>query len=163
PDATKDDQGRLRAAAAVGVGPDALERAEALVGAGADVIVVDTAHGHSQGVLDMVRRIKDAVTVEVIAGNIATGEAARALLDAGVGVPQISAIHDVASIVAEHGVPVIADGGITSSGDIAKAIGAGADSVMLGGMLAGSDETPGDVILAQGERFKEYRGMGSLG
>src|SRR5437868_5123432 len=184
PDATKDDQGRLRAAAAVGVGPDALERAEALVGAGADVIVVDTAHGHSHGVLDMVRRIKDAVTVEVIAGNIATGEAARALLDAGadalkvgigpsgicttrivagVGVPQISAIHDVASIVAEHGVPVIADGGITSSGDIAKAIGAGADSVMLGGMLAGTDETPGDVLLAQGERFKEYRGMGSLG
>jgi IMP dehydrogenase len=132
----------------------------------------------------MVRRIKDAVTVEVVAGNIATADAARALLDvgadalkvgigpagicttrvvAGVGVPQISAIHDVASVVAEFGVPVIADGGITSSGDIAKAIGAGADCVMLGGMLAGTDETPGDVILAQGERFKEYRGMGSLG
>src|SRR6266513_5337473 len=184
PEATKDDQGRLRVGAAVGVGPDALERAEALVGAGADVIVVDTAHGHSQGVLEMVRRIKDAVTVEVVAGNIATAEAARALLDAGadavkvgigpsgicttrvvagVGVPQISAIHDVAGVVAEHGVPVIADGGITSSGDIAKAVGAGADAVMLGGMLAGTDETPGDVLLVQGERFKEYRGMGSLG
>src|SRR5256884_54686 len=184
PDATKDEQGRLRVGAAVGVGPDALERAHALVGAGSDVIVVDTAHGHSRGVIEMVRRIKDGVTVEVVAGNIATAEAARALLDAGadalkvgigpsgicttrvvagVGVPQISAIHDVASIVAEHGVPVIADGGITSSGDIAKAIWAGADSVMLGGMLAGTDETPGDVILVQGERFKEYRGMGSLG
>jgi len=148
------------------------------------VIVVDTAHGHSQGVIEMVRRIKDAVTVDVVAGNIATAEAARALLDAGadavkvgigpsgicttrvvagVGVPQISAIHDVAGVVAEHGVPVIADGGITSSGDIAKAVGAGADAVMLGGMLAGTDETPGDVILVQGERFKEYRGMGSLG
>jgi IMP dehydrogenase len=149
-----------------------------------DLLVVDTAHGHSQGVIEMVRRIKDAVTVEVVAGNIATTEAARALLDAGadavkvgigpsgicttrvvagVGVPQISAIHDVAGVVAEHGVPVIADGGITSSGDIAKAVGAGADAVMLGGMLAGTDETPGDVILVQGERFKEYRGMGSLG
>jgi IMP dehydrogenase len=184
PEATKDDQGRLRVGAAVGVGPDALERAEALAGAGSDVIVVDTAHGHSQGVIEMVRRIKDAVTVDVVAGNIATAEAARALLDAGadavkvgigpsgicttrvvagVGVPQISAIHDVAGVVAEHGVPVIADGGITSSGDIAKAVGAGADAVMLGGMLAGTDETPGDVILVQGERFKEYRGMGSLG
>ncbi len=184
PEATKDDQGRLRAAAAVGVGPDALERAEALVAAGADVIVVDTAHGHSQGVLEMVRRIKDAVSVEVVAGNIATAEAARALLDAGadalkvgvgpgsicttrvvagVGVPQVSAIHDVASVAATEGAPVIADGGITSSGDIAKAIGAGADAVMVGSLLAGVDESPGDVILVQGERFKEYRGMGSLG
>jgi IMP dehydrogenase len=184
PDATKDDQGRLRVAAAVGVGPDALERAEALVGAGADVIVVDTAHGHSQGVLEMVRRIKDAVSVEVVAGNIATAEAARALLDAGadalkvgvgpgsicttrvvagVGVPQVSAIHDVASVAADEGAPVIADGGLTSSGDIAKAIGAGADAVMVGSLLAGVEESPGDVILVQGERFKEYRGMGSLG
>src|SRR6516225_2841149 len=184
PGATKDDQGRLRVGAAVGVGPDALERAEALVGGGADVIVVDTAHGHSVGVIEMVRRIKGAVTVEVIAGNIATAEAARALVDAGadsvkvgigpsgicttrvvagVGVPQISAVHDVASALVESGVPVIADGGITSSGDIAKAIGAGADAVMLGGMLAGTDETPGDVVVVQGERFKEYRGMGSLG
>src|SRR2546427_10639110 len=178
PEATKDEQGRLRVGAAVGVGPDALERAQALVGAGADVLVVDTAHGHSAGVIEMVRRIKNAVPVEIVAGNIATADAARALVDAGadalkvgigpsgicttrvvagVGVPQISAIHDVVSVAAQEGVSVIADGGITSSGDIAKAIGAGADAVMLGGMLAGTDETPGEVILAQGERFKEYR------
>jgi IMP dehydrogenase len=184
PEATKDEQGRLQVAAAVGVGPDALERAQALAAAGADALVVDTAHGHSVGVIEMVRRIKDAVAVEVVAGNIATADAARALLDAGadalkvgigpsgicttrvvagVGVPQVSAIHDVTSVARDEGVPVIADGGITSSGDIAKAIGAGADAVMLGGMLAGTDETPGEVILAQGERFKEYRGMGSLG
>jgi IMP dehydrogenase len=182
PEATKDEQGRLQVGAAVGVGPDALERAQALVAVGSDVLVVDTAHGHSRGVLETVRRIKDAVAVEVVAGNIATAEAARALVGAGadalkvgigpsgicttrvvagVGVPQISAVYDVAQ--ASEGVPVIADGGITSSGDIAKAIGAGADAVMLGGMLAGTDETPGDVILVQGERFKEYRGMGSLG
>jgi IMP dehydrogenase len=184
PDATKDDQGRLRAAAAVGVGPDALERAEALVRAGADAIVVDTAHGHSQGVIEMVRRIKSAVSVEVIAGNIATAEAARALLEAGadavkvgvgpgatcttrvvagVGVPQVSAINDVAAVAAAEGAPVIADGGLTSSGDVAKAIAAGADVVMTGSMLAGTDEAPGEVIVVQGERFKEYRGMGSLG
>jgi IMP dehydrogenase len=184
PDATKDEQGRLRVGAAVGVGPDALERAQALSAAGADVIVVDTAHGHSQGVIQMVRRIKDAIEAEVVAGNIATADAARALLDAGadalkvgvgpgsicttrvvagVGVPQVSAVHDVASVAAPEGVPVIADGGLTSSGDIAKAIGAGADVVMVGSLLAGVDESPGDVILVQGERFKEYRGMGSLG
>ena len=184
PDATKDDQGRLRVGAAVGVGPDALERAEALVGAGVDVIVVDTAHGHSVGVLEMVGRIKSAVPVEVVAGNIATTEAARALLAAGadalkvgvgpgsicttrvvagVGVPQVSAVHDVASVAAAEGAPVIGDGGLTSSGDIAKAIGAGADAVMVGSLLAGVEESPGDVILVQGERFKEYRGMGSLG
>src|SRR5512142_929248 len=184
PDATKDDQGRLRAAAAVGVGPDALERAQGLVAAGADVIVVDTAHGHSRGVIEMVRRIKDAVRVELVAGNIATSDAARALVDAGadalkvgvgpgsicttwvvagVGVPQVSAIHDVASVAVPDGVAVIADGGLTSSGDIAKAIGAGADAVMVGSLLAGVEESPGDVILVQGERFKEYRGMGSLG
>jgi IMP dehydrogenase len=184
PEATKDEQGRLRVGAAVGVGPDALERAEALVAAGSDVIVVDTAHGHSQGVIEMVRRIKDAVPVEIVAGNIATAEAARALLDAGadalkvgvgpgsicttrvvagVGVPQISAVHDVASVAGAEGAPVIADGGLTSSGDIAKAIGAGADVVMVGSLLAGVEESPGDVILVQGERFKEYRGMGSLG
>jgi IMP dehydrogenase len=184
PQATKDQQGRLRVAAAVGVGPDALERAQALVGAGADAIVVDTAHGHSRGVIEMVRRIKDAVAVDVVAGNIATAEAARALADAGadalkvgvgpgsicttrvvagVGVPQVSAIHDVARVAAEEGVPVIADGGLTSSGDIAKAVGAGADAVMVGSLLAGVEESPGDVILVQGERFKEYRGMGSLG
>jgi IMP dehydrogenase len=184
PQATKDEQGRLRVGAAVGVGPDALERAQALAAAGSDVLVVDTAHGHSQGVLDMVRRIKDAVPVEVVAGNIATADAARALLDAGadalkvgvgpgsicttrvvagVGVPQVSAVHDVAGVAAPEGVPVVADGGLTSSGDIAKAIGAGADVVMVGSLLAGVEESPGDVILVQGERFKEYRGMGSLG
>jgi IMP dehydrogenase len=183
PDATKDEQGRLRVGAAVGVGPDALERAQALAAAGADVLVVDTAHGHSHGVIEMVRRIKDAATVEVIAGNIATAEAARALLDAGadaikagigpgaicttrvvagVGVPQVTAIHDTARVAADVGVPVIGDGGITSSGDIAKAIGAGADAVMLGSMLAGTDEAPGEIIIVQGERFKEYRGMASL-
>jgi IMP dehydrogenase len=184
PEATKDEQGRLRVGAAVGVGPDALERAQALVAAGSDVIVVDTAHGHSQGVIEMVRRIKDAVPVEIVAGNIATADAARALLDAGadalkvgvgpgsicttrvvagVGVPQVSAVHDVASVAGPEGAPVIADGGLTSSGDIAKAIGAGADAVMVGSLLAGVEESPGDVILVQGERFKEYRGMGSLG
>ncbi|MGH2971257.1 MAG: IMP dehydrogenase [Gaiellaceae bacterium] len=181
PDATKDDRGRLCVGAAVGVGPDALERAQALAAAGADVLVVDTAHGHSAGVIEMVRRIKSAVGVEIIAGNIATGEAAVALVDAGadavkagigggsicttrvvagVGVPQVTAVYDVAQAV---DVPVIADGGITSSGDIAKAIAAGADTVMLGSMLAGTDEAPGDVIVHAGERFKEYRGMGSLG
>jgi IMP dehydrogenase len=184
PQATKDSRGRLCVAAAVGVGQDALERAKALAEAGADVLVVDTAHGHSQGVIDTVRRIKDAVSVDVIAGNIATAEAARALIEAGadavksgigpggicttrvvagVGVPQITAIYDAAKVAADEGVPVIGDGGITSSGDIAKAIGAGADSVMLGSMLAGTDEAPGDVIVHQGERFKEYRGMASLG
>ncbi len=184
PQATKDEKGRLRVGAAVGVGPDALERAQTLVAAGADVIVVDTAHGHSLGVVDMVAKVKDAVTVDVMAGNIATAEAARALIDAGVdaikvgigpgsicttrvvagvGVPQVTAIYDAASVAADEGVPVIADGGMTSSGDIAKAIGSGADAVMLGSLLAGVEESPGDVILAQGERFKEYRGMGSLG
>jgi IMP dehydrogenase len=185
PQATKDPQGRLRVGAAVGVGPDALERAQALIAAGADVLVVDTAHGHSRGVVEMVARIAGlSGEFEVIAGNIATGEAAEALIDAGadavkvgigpsgicttrvvagVGVPQVTAIYDVAEVAARHGVPVVADGGITSSGDVAKAIAAGADTVMLGGMLAGTDETPGDVILAQGERFKEYRGMGSIG
>jgi len=184
PQATKDSRGRLCVGAAVGVGRDALERAQALADAGVDVLVVDTAHGHSQGVIDTVRRIKDAVSVDVIAGNIATSEAARALIDAGadavksgigpggicttrvvagVGVPQITAIYDAAKVAADEGVPVIGDGGITSSGDIAKAIGAGADTVMLGSMLAGTDEAPGDVIVHQGERFKEYRGMASLG
>jgi IMP dehydrogenase len=181
PQATKDERGRLRVGAAVGVGPDAQERAQALVAAGVDLLVVDTAHGHSRGVIEMVSKIKSAVSVEVIAGNIATAEAARALVDAGadavksgigpgsicttrivagVGVPQVTAVYDVAQAV---DVPVIADGGITSSGDIAKALAAGADTVMLGSLLAGTDEAPGEVILVQGERFKEYRGMGSLG
>jgi IMP dehydrogenase len=184
PLATKDEQGRLRVGAAVGIGPDAFERAGALVDAEVDVLVVDTAHGHSRGVIEMVRRIKDAHDVEVLAGNIATGEAAEALIDAGadavkvgvgpgatcttrvvagVGVPQVTAVFDCAEVAAEHGVPVIADGGLTSSGDVAKAIAAGADAVMTGSMFAGTDEAPGDVIVVQGERFKEYRGMGSLG
>ena len=184
PQATKDDQGRLRVGAAVGVGPDALERAQALVATGVDVIVVDTAHGHSRGVLDMVERIKASVPVDVIAGNIATGDAARALIDAGadavkvgigpgatcttrvvagVGVPQVTAIYEVACTAAAEGAAVVADGGLSTSGDVAKAIAAGADVVMTGSMLAGTDEAPGDVIVVQGERFKEYRGMGSLG
>jgi IMP dehydrogenase len=184
PQATKDDHGRLRVGAAVGVGLDAVERAQALVDAGADLLVVDTAHGHSTGVLEMVRKIKDASPVEIIAGNIATAEATRALLDAGadavkvgigpgsicttrvvagVGVPQVTAIYDCAEVAATEGVPLVGDGGMTTSGDIAKAIAAGADTVMLGSLLAGTDEAPGEVILVQGERFKEYRGMGSLG
>jgi IMP dehydrogenase len=184
PKATKDDQGRLRVGAAVGVGTDAWERASALVDAGVDVLVVDTAHGHSASVPEMVRRIKSKLDVEVVAGNVATAEATEVLIEAGadavkagvgpgsicttrvvagVGVPQISAIYDCASVAARHGVPLIADGGMTSSGDIAKAIAAGADSVMAGSLLAGTDESPGDVVLHQGERFKEYRGMGSLG
>jgi IMP dehydrogenase len=184
PQATKDDRGRLRVGAAVGVGPEAAERAQALVAAGADVLVVDTAHGHSSGVLEMVRKIKGSVAVDVIAGNVATGEATRALLDAGadavkcgigpgsicttrvvagVGVPQVTAIYDCAEVAAAEGVPLIGDGGMTTSGDIAKAIAAGADTVMLGSLLAGTEEAPGEVILVQGERFKEYRGMGSLG
>ncbi|HEY7381768.1 MAG TPA: IMP dehydrogenase, partial [Gaiella sp.] len=184
PLATKDEQGRLRVAAAVGVGPDALERATALAEADVDAIVVDTAHGHSRNVLDVVRRIRDAYDGDVVAGNIATGDAAEALIEAGadavktgvgpgstcttrvvagVGVPQVTAVYEIAQVAGEHGVPVIADGGITSSGDVAKAIAAGADTVMLGSLLAGTDEAPGDVMLVQGERFKEYRGMGSLG
>jgi IMP dehydrogenase len=184
PQATKDDRGRLRVGAAVGVGPEAAERAQALVAAGADVLVVDTAHGHSSGVLEMVRKIKGSVTIDVIAGNVATGEATRALLDAGadgvkcgigpgsicttrvvagVGVPQVTAIYDCAEVAAAEGVPLIGDGGMTTSGDIAKALAAGADTVMLGSLLAGTEEAPGEVILVQGERFKEYRGMGSLG
>ena len=184
PRATKDEQGRLRVGAAVGVGPDAWERASALVDAGVDVLVVDTAHGHSTSVPEMVRRIKSKLEVEVVAGNVATAEATESLIEAGadavktgvgpgsicttrvvagVGVPQITAIYDCAGAAARHGVPLIADGGMTSSGDIAKAIAAGAASVMAGSLLAGTDESPGDVVLHQGERFKEYRGMGSLG
>ena len=181
PQATKDDKGRLRVGAAVGVGPDAVERAQALVGAGVDVLVVDTAHGHSHGVLEMVRRIKNAVSVDVVAGNISTAEGAEALVAAGadavktgqgpgaacttrivagVGVPQVTAVYDAAQAV---DVPIIADGGITSSGDVAKAIAAGADTIMAGSLLAGTDEAPGEVIVHQGERYKAYRGMGSMG
>jgi IMP dehydrogenase len=181
PQATKDERGRLCVGAAVGVGPDAVERAEALVAAGVDVLVVDTAHGHSRGVVDMVSAIKSRVAVEVIAGNIATSDAAAMLVAAGadsvkvgigpgsicttrvvagVGVPQITAIYDVASSV---DVPVIADGGMTTSGDIAKAIAAGADTVMLGSLLAGCEEAPGEMVFVHGKPYKEYRGMGSLG
>ena len=184
PDATKDDQGRLRVGAAVGVGSDALERAAALVDAEVDVLVVDTAHGHSHGVLDVVRGIKRRHDVELLAGNVATAEGALALVDAGadtvklgvgpgsicttrvvagVGVPQVTAVFEAAQALGGKGVPIVADGGVRSSGDIAKAIAAGADAVMLGSMLAGTDEAPGEVIVVQGERFKEYRGMGSLG
>ena len=184
PNATKDERGRLRVAAAVGTGADGIARAEALAAADADAVVVDTSHGHSQGVAATVRVLKGRLEVPVIAGNVATREGAEALLDAGadaikvgmgpgaicttrivagIGVPQVTAIYDCAQVAARHDLPVIADGGIQFSGDIAKAIAAGADTVMLGGLLAGVDESPGEVVLHQGERFKEYRGMGSLG
>lgn len=184
PNATKDEHGRLRVAAAVGVGQDALERAQALAEAGADAIVVDTAHGHSTGVMSMVRRLKEMLDIPIVAGNISTAEAVEALarcgadalrvgqgpgsicttrVVAGAGVPQITAIYDCARAAEKYGIPIIADGGIQYSGDIAKAIAAGADSVMLGGLLAGTDESPGEVIIYQGERFKEYRAMGSIG
>lgn len=184
PNATKDPQGRLRCAAAVGTGDDAIERAEALVAAGVDMLVVDTAHGHSAGVIEVVRKIRANLSVDIAAGNIATASAAAALIDAGVdavkvgvgpgsicttrivagvGVPQLTAIWDCARIASEHGVGVIGDGGVRYSGDIAKGIGAGADVIMVGSLLAGVDETPGDIVLSKGERYKAYRGMGSLG
>jgi len=187
PDACKDEQGKLRVGAAVGVGDggEAEERIERLVRAGVDVLVVDTAHGHTRGVIERVRAIRRAhPDVDIVAGNIATGEAARALVEAGadavkvgigpgsicttrvvagVGVPQITAIADVAGALAGTDVPLIADGGIRYSGDVAKAIAAGADSVMLGSMFAGTEEAPGEVILYQGRSYKTYRGMGSLG
>jgi IMP dehydrogenase len=184
PEATKDDQGRLRVAAAVGVGPDALDRAAALVSAGADALVLDTAHGHSANVLRMTYELKARFAVDLVVGNVSTAEAAEALVEAGadavkvgqgpgsacttrvvagVGVPQVTAVYECARVVTEHGVPLIADGGLRSSGDVAKAVAAGADTVMAGSLLAGTDEAPGDVVLVQGERVKEYRGMGSLG
>ena len=185
PLASKDATGRLRVGAAIGVGAGTEERAELLVEAGVDVIVVDTAHGHSQGVLDRVRWVKrNFPHVEVIGGNIATGNAALALLDhgadavkvgigpgsicttrivAGVGVPQITAIKNVAEALKGTGVPMIADGGIRYSGDICKAIAAGGNTVMLGGLFAGTEEAPGEVELFQGRSYKSYRGMGSIG
>jgi IMP dehydrogenase len=185
PLACKDQQGRLRVGAAVGVGEGTEERVEKLVEAGVDVLVVDTAHGHSQGVLDRVQWVKKRYPqMQVIGGNIATREAARALVDhgadgvkvgigpgsicttrivAGVGVPQITAIQNVALALDGTGVPCIADGGIRYSGDVAKAIAAGASSVMLGSLFAGTEEAPGEIELYQGRSYKSYRGMGSLG
>jgi IMP dehydrogenase len=185
PDACKDEQGRLRVAAATTVGEAGYARSEQLIDAGVDLVVVDTAHGHSQKVLDAVGRIKRASNVvQVIAGNVATGEGTRALIDAGadaikvgigpgsicttrmvagVGVPQLTAIVDAANVARESGTPVIADGGVKYSGDFAKAIAAGASVVMVGSMLAGTDETPGEVYLYQGRSYKSYRGMGSVG
>jgi IMP dehydrogenase len=185
PRACKDDGGRLRVGAAVGTTPDTLDRVAALTEAGVDLVVVDTAHGHSKGVLDTVKRIKAKwADSQVIAGNIATAEAAQALVDAGadavkvgigpgsicttrivagVGVPQISAVASVAQALRDADVPVISDGGIRFSGDIAKAIAAGAHAVMIGGLFAGTEESPGEVELYQGASYKSYRGMGSLG
>ena len=184
PNATKDSRGRLRVGAAIGVGKDADDRADALVAAGVDLLIVDTAHGHSSGVIDYVRRAVRRLPVPIVAGNIATGAAAQALIEAGAeglkvgvgpgsicttrvvagtGVPQVTAIYETAKVASRYDIPVIADGGIQYSGDIAKAIAAGADAVMLGSLLAGLDESPGEVIIFQGERYKEYRGMGSLG
>ena len=185
PRACKDDRGRLRVGAAVGTTPDTLERIAALRAAGVDLVVVDTAHGHSKGVIDTLQRIKSGWTdSQVIAGNVATPEAARALVDAGadavkvgigpgsicttrivagIGVPQISAVANVAEALRAQDVPVISDGGIRFSGDIAKAIAAGAHAVMIGGLFAGTEESPGEVELYQGASYKSYRGMGSLG
>ena len=185
PNACKDEKGRLRAAAAVGTGPDGLTRATALVEAGVDVVVVDTAHGHSSRVLEQVKQVRKlSNTTQIIAGNIATADAAKALIDAGadavkvgigpgsicttrivagVGVPQLTAIMDTAEACRTQNIPVIADGGIRYSGEIAKAIAAGADAVMMGSMFAGTDEAPGEIVMFQGRTYKSYRGMGSVG
>jgi IMP dehydrogenase len=184
PDATKDADGRLVVGAAVGVGEDSFKRAMLLVEAGADVVVVDTAHGHSRAVADTVARVKASTSVQVVGGNVATAAGAQALVDAGVdgikvgvgpgsicttrvvagvGVPQVTAIYEAARAAGPAGVPVIGDGGLQYSGDIAKAIAAGADTVMVGGLLAGVDESPGELIFINGKQFKAYRGMGSLG
>ena len=184
PFACKDSRGRLRVAAGVGVTADSMDRVDALVEAGVDAIVIDTAHGHSRGVIGVLRAVKEKYPqIDVVVGNIATGDAAKYLVEngadgvkvgigpgsicttriiAGVGVPQLSAVYDVAKALAGTGVPLIADGGIRYSGDIVKALAAGAYSVMLGGMLAGVDETPGDTIIYNGRKYKAYRGMGSL-
>jgi len=185
PNAAKDDQGRLLVGAGVGIAYDTLERVAALVEAGVDVVFVDTAHGHSKGVITMVASIKTRYPLlQVVAGNIGTGDAARALIDAGadglkvgigpgsicttrvvagVGVPQITAVMNVVKVASQAGIPVIADGGIKQTGDVAKAIAAGADTVMVGGMLAGHEESPGEKVLLEGRAYKMYRGMGSLG
>ncbi|MFA7084895.1 MAG: IMP dehydrogenase [Arcobacteraceae bacterium] len=182
PNSNKDSFGRLRVGAAIGVGQ--LDRATALVEAGVDVLVLDSAHGHSKGILDTVKLIKETLNIEVIAGNVATAEATADLIKAGadavkvgigpgsicttrivagVGIPQISAIDECAAEGAKHGVPIIADGGIKYSGDVAKALAVGASSVMMGSALAGTDESPGEMIIFQGRKFKTYRGMGSIG
>ncbi|HZT76691.1 MAG TPA: IMP dehydrogenase [Vicinamibacterales bacterium] len=185
PNASKDSIGRLRCGAAVGIARDTIERADALVAAHVDVLVVDTAHGHSQNVLDMVRTLRRRFpNVDLVAGNVATAEATEALIDlgvdavkvgigagsicttriiAGIGVPMISAVMECARAAAVHDVPVIADGGIRYSGDIVKAIAVGASAIMIGNLFAGTDESPGEIILYQGRSFKEYRGMGSIG
>lgn len=184
PFACKDEQGRLRVAAGIGVTYDSLQRAQALIEAGVDAIVIDTAHGHSQGVADMLKQIKKLFPeIDVVVGNIATGDAAKFLADAGadavkvgigpgsicttrviagVGVPQLSAIYDVAKALEGTGIPIIADGGLRYSGDIVKALAAGAWSVMMGSLLAGTEESPGETIIFNGRKFKTYRGMGSL-
>ena len=184
PNACKDDKGRLRVAAGVGVTPDVLERVQALVDAGVDAIVIDTAHGHSKGVVEVLKKVKKSFPeVDIVVGNIATGEAAKYLADAGadgikvgigpgsicttrvvagVGVPQLSAIYDVAKVLKGTGVPLIADGGLRYSGDIVKAIAAGGSCVMMGSMFAGVEESPGETIIFNGRKFKSYRGMGSL-
>lgn len=185
PNASKDEQGRLRVAAATSVGPEGFERAERLMDAGVDLLVVDTAHGHSERVLEMVRRVKaQSNAVQVLAGNVATGDGTRALIDAGadavkvgigpgsicttrivagVGVPQLTAIMEACAAAEKDGVPVVADGGIKFSGDLAKALAAGASAAMVGSLLAGTDESPGEVYLHQGRSYKAYRGMGSVG
>jgi len=184
PNASKDAAGRLMVGAAVGVGEDGKQRAQSLVDAGVDFLVVDTAHGHAAAVLAMVAELKANVRVDVIGGNVATGSGAQALIDAGadgvkvgvgpgsicttrvvagVGVPQVTAIYEVAQVARPAGVPVIGDGGVQYSGDIAKAIAAGADTVMLGSLLAGCEEAPGDMVFVNGKPYKQYRGMGSLG
>ncbi len=185
PQACKDDLGRLRVGGAVGIAKDTMARADALVAVHADVLVVDTAHGHSVGVMKMVAQLRAAFPkVDLIAGNVATGEATRALIDlgvdavkvgigsgsicttriiAGIGMPMISSIRDCANVAAPHGIPIIADGGIRYSGDITKAIAVGANVTMIGSLLAGTDESPGELIFYQGRSFKEYRGMGSIG
>ena len=185
PTASKDELGRLRVGAAVGVAKDTLERAEALVAIGADVLVVDTAHGHSQGVMTMVQRLRERFpSVDLIAGNVATAEGTEALIGlgvdavkvgigsgsicttrviAGIGMPMISALAECAQVASRHGVPIIADGGVRYSGDITKALAVGSNTVMIGSLFAGTDESPGELILYQGRSFKEYRGMGSIG
>jgi IMP dehydrogenase len=186
PNSAKDESGRLVVAAAVGVGPDRIERSTALVDAGVDALVVDTAHGHSSGVLHAVRDLKDRFgdRVEIVAGNVATGAATKALIEAGadavkvgigpgsicttrvvagVGVPQLTAIWDCAQAARDYNVPIIADGGVRYSGDIVKALAAGSHTVMLGSLLAGTEESPGETEIYQGRSYKVYRGMGSLG